>query len=68
MIANMDNLRDLQARVNLELATHISTEYNLGGVRLYNYKEETKGYLTGTIPIGEALKFLEGCLYSHYLD
>ena len=71
MIANMDNLSDLQARVNLELASHISTEYNLGGVRLYSYKDSAKdatAYLTGTIPIGEAIKFLEGCLYSHYLD
>ena len=71
MIANMDNLQELQARVNLELGTHISTEYNFGGVRLYSYKDSAQdatAYLTGTIPIGEALKFLEGCLYTHYLD
>ena len=70
MIANMDNLRDLQARVNLETASHISTEYNLGGVRLYHQanKESKKEYLTETVPIDNAIAHLQGCLYNHYLN
>ncbi len=70
MIANMDNLRDLQARVNLETASHISTEYNLGGVRLYHQatEDKPKEYLTETVPIDYALAYLEGCLYNHYLN
>jgi len=70
MIANMDNLRDLVGKVNLECCTHITTEYNLGGVRLYHQanEESPKEYLTETIPLDTAIAYLEGCLYNHYLN
>jgi len=68
MIANMDNLRDLQARVNLETGSHIRSEYNLGGVRLYEGDDIPPRYLTETMPIDNALAYLEGCLYNHYLN
>jgi hypothetical protein len=70
MIANMDNLRDLVGKVNLECCTHITTEYNLGGVRLYHQanQESPKEYLTETVPIDNAIAYLEGCLYNHYLN
>ena len=68
MIANIENLSEMLGRVNLETGSHLRVERNLGGVRIYEGDETPPQYLTETIPIDNAIAYLEGCLYNHYLN
>ncbi len=68
MIASRENLSHLLGRVNLETGSHLRVQDNLGGVRIYEGDDEPPSYLTETIPIDNAIAYLEGCLYNHYLN